>query len=96
MTTSETTSERGRPCNLEERMAFALSNTKFRASKKKSNVFTLIQELNTVAEKVNVAIFNPFKVAGFESKERQRSSEIKEDGLHFVLRGSEELYLNIY
>ena len=32
----------------------------------------------------------------FESKERQRSSEIKEDGLRFVLRVSEELYLNIY
>ena len=32
----------------------------------------------------------------FESKERLRSSEIKEDGLRFVLRVSEELYLNIY
>ena len=31
-----------------------------------------------------------------ESKERLRSSEIKEDGLRFVLRVSEELYLNIY
>ena len=40
-------------------------------------------------------IINP-KVAGFESKERLRSSEIKEDGLCFVLRVSEELYLNIY
>ena len=30
-----------------------------------------------------VAIINPFKVAGFESKERLRSSEIKEDGLCF-------------
>ena len=33
---------------------------------------------------------NPFKVAGFESKEWLRSSEIKEDGLRFALRGSEE------
>ena len=32
---------------------------------------------------VNVTIINP-KVAGFESKERLRSSEIKEDGLRFV------------
>ena len=32
----------------------------------------------------------------FESKERLRSSEMKEDGLRFVLRVSEELYLNIY
>ena len=31
-----------------------------------------------------------------ESKERLRSSETKEDGLRFVLRVSEELYLNIY
>ena len=38
---------------------------------------------------------NPFKVTGFESKERLRSSEIKEDCLCFVLRGNEELYLNI-
>ena len=30
-------------------------------------------------------IINP-KVAGFESKERLRSSEMKEDGLHFVER----------
>ena len=36
------------------------------------------------------------RFAGFESKERLRSSEIKEGGLRFVLRGSEELYLNIY
>ena len=39
---------------------------------------------------VNVAIINPFKVAGFESKERLCSSEIKEDGLLFVLRRNEE------
>ena len=32
----------------------------------------------------------------FESKGRLRSSEMKEDGLRFVLRVSEELYLNIY
>ena len=38
---------------------------------------------------VNVAIINPFKVAGFESKERLCSSEIKEDGLRFVLRRNE-------
>ena len=38
---------------------------------------------------------NPFKVAGFESKERLRSSEIKEDCLRFILWGNEELYLNI-
>ena len=35
---------------------------------------------------VNVAIINPFKVAGFESKEWLCSSEIKEDGLLFVER----------
>ena len=29
---------------------------------------------------------NPIKVAGFESKERLHSSEIKEDGLRFVER----------
>ena len=34
-----------------------------------------------------------FKVAGFESKERLRSSEMKEDGLRFVLRGKNESYL---
>ena len=38
---------------------------------------------------VNVAIINPFKVGGFESKERPRSSEIKEDGLRFALRRNE-------
>ena len=47
-----------------------------------------------IVRKVNVAI-NPFKVAGFESKERLRSSEMKEDCLSFILRGNEELYLNI-
>ena len=41
---------------------------------------------------VNVTIINP-KVAGFEGKERLRSSEIKEDGLRFVLRGKNEGYL---
>ena len=45
---------------------------------------------------INVPIINPFKVSGFESKERLGSSEIKEDCLRFILRGSEELYLNIY
>ena len=39
---------------------------------------------------VNVAIINPFKVAGFESKEWLHSLEIKEDGLRFVLRRNEE------
>ena len=38
---------------------------------------------------VNVTIINPIKVAGFESKECLRSSEIKEDGLLFILRGNE-------
>ncbi len=33
----------------------------------------------------NVAIINPFKVAGFESKERLRSPEIKEDGIRFKM-----------
>ena len=39
---------------------------------------------------------NPSKVAGFKSKERLLSSEIKENCLRFILRVSEELYLNIY
>ena len=38
-----------------------------------------------VSLSVNVTIINP-KVAGFESKERLHSSEIKEDGLRFVER----------
>ena len=38
-----------------------------------------------VSLSVNVTIIDP-KVAGFESKERLRSSEIKEDGLRFVER----------
>ena len=41
-----------------------------------------------VSLSVNVTIINPIKVAGFESKERLRSSEIKEDGLCFVERSS--------
>ena len=36
--------------------------------------------------RVNMTIDHQPKVAGFESKERLRSSEIKEDGLHFVER----------
>ena len=55
-----------------------------------------LKKMACVSLSVNVAIINPFKVAGFESKERLRSSEIKEDCLRFVLRGSEELYLSIY
>ena len=47
---------------------------------------------NFVESMANVNDHQPL----FESKERQRSSEIKEDGLRFVLRVSEELYLNIY
>ena len=42
-----------------------------------------------------MAIINPFKVAGFESKEWLRSSEIKEDGLHFVLRRNEVRKVNV-
>ena len=40
-------------------------------------------------------IINSFKVAGFESKEWLRSSEIKEDGLRFALRRNEVRKVNV-
>ena len=44
-----------------------------------------LKKMAYVSLSVNVTIMNP-KVAGFESKERLRSSEIKEDDLRFVER----------
>ena len=45
-----------------------------------------LKKMAYVLLSVNVTIINPIKVAGFGSKERLRSSEIKEDGLRFVER----------
>ena len=45
-----------------------------------------LKKMAYVSLSVNVTIINHIKVAGFESKERLRSSEIKEDGLRFVER----------
>ena len=57
---------------------------------KKIDYVSLSGEMKSVnVAIINVGIINFFKVAGFESKERLRSSEIKEDGLRFVLRGNE-------
>ena len=56
----------------------------FVASLVEGHDLSRLQQMAYVSLSVNVTIINIFKVAGFEGKERLRSSEIKEDGLRFV------------
>ena len=58
-----------------------------------------VESMANVSKKISLKVWPTWTIDHqplFESKELLRSSEMKEDGLRFVLRVSEELYLNIY